>query len=250
MSARFAKISGWHWVALGTLLLSAIAIAATAVPQVTAQVPVVARAVSAAPAAMQPATPSTVPVAAPAVVKPVSAKFGTKPFWSDLTETQKAALAPLAADWPGIDVFRKKKWIEIASRFPSMKPAEQHRLQERMRVWAKLSPDERRVAREIYTRTKTLGSSEKSAQWLEYQQLPEAEKHRLASDLAAKKRVANLPTSPAVLKPPAAVKPSEIPALAKPMLVLPPAAPAVIAPLPAEPVPVAPPAPQPIPMIN
>lgn len=251
MSVRLARISRLPWSVLATLLLSALA--------TTALAPVSAlTSVAAANYGTRQANLATTPVS-PATTKPVVAKPDTKPYWSDLTETQKVALAPLAADWRGIDIFRKKKWLEIASRYPAMKPAEQQRLQQRMREWAKLSPDERRVAREIYTRTKTLGADEKSAQWLEYQQLPEAEKHRLSSDLAAKRRVANLPTAPMVSKPTVATKPSEIPVLAKPsptkpVPMLPPATPTAVAPLPAEVVPVAPPvsvpAPQPIPMIN
>ena len=133
----------------------------------------------------------------------------TRPLWNELTATQKNALAPLASDWNNIEVFRKKKWLEIGDRFVTMNPDEQLRVQERMRDWAKLTPDERRVAREIYTRTKKLNADEKSAQWQQYQELPEEQKKKLASDIAAKKRVSNLPAVPLHGKPVALPKPFE-----------------------------------------
>ncbi len=133
-----------------------------------------------------------------------SSKAEARPLWSELTETQRLALAPLESEWSKIDTFRKKKWLQISSRFTSMKPDEQQRLQEKMRVWAKLSPDERRHAREVYSRTKSLDAEQKSAQWQQYQQLPDTEKMRLSKDITAKKHVANLPTTAAapLIKPP------------------------------------------------
>jgi hypothetical protein len=92
---------------------------------------------------------------------------------------------------------RKQKWLEIANRFSSMKPDEQARVHERMRDWLKMTPDERRVVRENYTRTKKIGPSQKSEQWEKYQQLPEEQKKKLAADAAiarGKKQVANLPS--------------------------------------------------------
>ena len=133
-----------------------------------------------------------------------SVKAESHPFWVELTPAQRIALSPLESEWSKIDAFRKKKWLEISSRYASMKPDEQQRLQEKMRIWAKLSPEQRRHAREVYSRTKSLDAEQKSAEWQQYQKLPENEKKRLAKDIAAKKHVANLPTVPAapIIKPP------------------------------------------------
>jgi hypothetical protein len=67
-------------------------------------------------------------------------------------------------------------------------------MQERMRDWVTLTPDQRRVARESYARAEKLGPDQKSAKWQEYQQLSEEQKNRLAEEALAKKRVTNLPT--------------------------------------------------------
>ena len=137
------------------------------------------------------------PVAAPAkpAVKP---KPLDKPLWASLTPAQKIALAPIADKWDPADSVRKQKWLEIANRFASMKPDEQARVHERMRDLFEMSPEERRVVRENYTRAKKIDPSQKSEQWEKYQQLPEEKKKQLAEEAASartKKQVANLPSA-------------------------------------------------------
>ncbi len=116
-----------------------------------------------------------------------------KPRWADLSPAQQQALAPLATEWDSLEAVRKNKWLAIANKFPGMRPEEQQRIQERMRDWVKLTPEQRRLARENYVRAKKLNPDQKSAQWEQYQQLPEEEKKKLATDAAAKKKVATLP---------------------------------------------------------
>jgi hypothetical protein len=99
----------------------------------------------------------------------------------------------MASEWDKLNATQKKKWLAISSKFASLKPDQQLRLQNRMRDWAKLTPEQRRVARESYSRAKKLNPSEKTAEWQQYQQLSEEQKKKLAADAATKKRVANLP---------------------------------------------------------
>jgi hypothetical protein len=117
-----------------------------------------------------------------------------KPLWADLTLAQQQALAPLESEWDKLDSFRKNKWLTIGNKFASMKPDEQQRVQERMRDWVKLTPEQRRIARESYARAKKLNPDQKSAQWEQYQQLPEEQKKKLAADAASKKPVTTLPS--------------------------------------------------------
>jgi len=116
----------------------------------------------------------------------------SRPTWTELTPAQQQALAPLASEWDKLDGFRKHKWLVIGKRFSSMKPEEQRRLQERMRDWAKLTPEQRRLARESYARAKRLNQAQKSAQWAKYQQLPAEQRRKLAAT-AARKHVVTLP---------------------------------------------------------
>ena len=95
---------------------------------------------------------------------------------------QKQALAPLSADWETLERQRKLKWLEVANRYPGMKPEEQQRSQERMREWTRLTPEQRRVARDTYARVQTL-PPEKRAELLEkYQNLPEEKKRQLEAE--------------------------------------------------------------------
>jgi hypothetical protein len=170
----------------------------------------------AAPSAPAPVTaPGTVPATTPATAAPAAQlppqvpaatagpgtpKAGTsqglvRPLWSELTPLQQQALAPLAGEWDQLDTFRKGKWLAIGNRYHSMKPDEQNRVQERMREWIKLTPEQRKMARESFARAKKLDSTQKNEHWQQYQQLPEEQKKKLAEDATAKKKVATLPSA-------------------------------------------------------
>lgn len=101
------------------------------------------------------------------------AKKPTRPAWSELSPSQQQVLAPLQGEWDNFDSTRRKNWVSIADRYPTMKPAEQQRLKKRMQEWAQLTPEERRAAREQYQTLKKLPSRERKEvrqRWQEYQQ--------------------------------------------------------------------------------
>jgi hypothetical protein len=145
-----------------------------------------------------PAAPAAAAAKPPtAGTKSPAPRQNDKPLWNTLSKPQQVALEPLAGEWDKMEGLRKQKWLEIANRFSSMKPDEQARVHERMRDWIKMTPEQRRVVRENYTRTKKIDPGEKSQQWEQYQQLPAEQKKQLAAEAAsarAKKQVANLPT--------------------------------------------------------
>jgi len=146
-----------------------------------------------------------------------------RPLWIELTPAQRQALAPLAAEWDGLDAVRKKKWLEVAAKYAQMSPVEQQRMQTRMREWAQLTPEQRRIARESYARAKKLDADQKSAKWELYQSLPDEEKQKLAADAEKKKNVVNLPR---------AIDSRNKPVPAKPALPVLPSAPAEVANIP------------------
>ncbi|MCW7541495.1 DUF3106 domain-containing protein [Aquabacterium sp. A7-Y] len=117
-------------------------------------------------------------IAAPAV----AARGG--PAWSELSPSQQAALEPLRREWAGIDEPRKRKWLAIATRFPSMSADEKQRLQERMSAWVRLSPQERRTARINYSDAKDVSPQERRDRWAAYQALSEEERRKLARQAA------------------------------------------------------------------
>lgn len=96
-----------------------------------------------------------------------------KPAWTELSPAQQQVLAPLQAEWEQLDTVRRKKWVSIADRYPTMKPREQERLQKRMQEWAKLTPAERKVAREKYQSLKKQPPQKRDEvkrRWQEYEQ--------------------------------------------------------------------------------
>ncbi|WP_257009051.1 DUF3106 domain-containing protein, partial [Burkholderia sp. AU4i] len=101
--------------------------------------------------------------------------------WARLTPAQHAALAPFADQWDGFSDARKRKWLKIASRFAKLTPDDQKRLQDRMTEWARMTPEQRRVARENYQSAKELSAQARERAWKAYQQLPEEQKERLAA---------------------------------------------------------------------
>ncbi|MBW8074678.1 DUF3106 domain-containing protein, partial [Metallibacterium scheffleri] len=68
--------------------------------------------------------------------------------WQHLSPMQREALAPLQREWPRFSADRKRKWLNIAARYPAMSPQQRQMLQRRMVEWVHMSPRQRRIARE------------------------------------------------------------------------------------------------------
>lgn len=124
-----------------------------------------------------------------------SAHKATKPRWAELTPAQREALEPLATEWDQIPLARKKKWLEIGNKMALMTPAEKGRVQERIRDWVKLTPEQRRVARSNYAQAQKIEKAEIITQWQRYQQLTEEQKKELAVlGVPPKNQVVNPPS--------------------------------------------------------
>ena len=120
------------------------------------------------------------PKASPQIGTPVpAAEQGAR--WQELNPGQRAALRPLEHSWPGIDANQKQKWLEIATRFPTLQPDEKTRIQARMTEWARLSAEQRREARVNYQQAKQVAPRDRRSQWEAYQSLPPEEKNKLAA---------------------------------------------------------------------
>ncbi|BAN23594.1 DUF3106 domain-containing protein [Caballeronia insecticola] len=135
------------------------------------------------------ATPSA--AAAPVGGSGATADAGTSPLaalspegplsWSHLSEAQHVALAPFATQWDSFSDERKRKWLKIASRFHRMSPDAQKHLQQRMEEWVRLTPDQRKVARENYQVSKSVPLENREKAWDAYQKLSEEQKKKLAA---------------------------------------------------------------------
>jgi Protein of unknown function (DUF3106) len=129
----------------------------------------------------QPAS-EVAPKAAAKKAKPAAkAKPATRPAWAELTADQQMILAPLKPEWEWLEVEQRRKWIGVAKRYPNMTPKGQERVQRRMQAWAKLTPEQRREARENYKRLAKAREEKRqqlSQRWAEYQALSPAERER------------------------------------------------------------------------
>ncbi len=113
-----------------------------------------------------------------------------KPTWQQLTPMQQAALGPLQSEWPHFDADRKRKWLNIAARYPAMSPEQRTTLHQRMVEWVRMSPQQRRQARENFLATGKAPLDSRKQAWERYKKLPEAEKRALAREA---KRPPHLP---------------------------------------------------------
>ena len=126
------------------------------------------------------------------------------PTWAELTQEQQHILAPLATDWDKLDAQRRRKWLGIVKRFPTMAPEEQAKVQRRMQPWAKLTPEERRAARERYKNLQKLPPDKRQSlrqQWEEYQRLPEERRRQLEAAGKAPKPAPKSPAKPSASVP-------------------------------------------------
>lgn len=115
---------------------------------------------------------------------PTTAVIGTppQPGWNLLSTQQKSILTPLSSEWDKMDNIRRKKWLGIAERYPSMKPDEQSRVQDRMREWANLAPEQRAKIRDSYKEFNQLPAEQKQVvkqKWEAYSNLTPEEKQRV-----------------------------------------------------------------------
>jgi hypothetical protein len=133
-----------------------------------------------------------------------------EPAWTRLTQQQRQALSPLERDWPKLDSSRKSKWLEVATRFPTMPLADQQRVQERMNEWARMSPSERGRARLSFQQSKQFSPEEKQARWEAYQALPDDERQALANHSPPRGDRPRLPNASAPLSNGVQTKPADI----------------------------------------
>lgn len=101
--------------------------------------------------------------------------------WRDLSSSQRSALQPLERDWHVISANQKQKWLEIATRYPTLQPVEKTRIQARMTEWAKLTAEQRRDARVNYQHAQQVAPKDRRSQWEAYKALSPEEKSKLAA---------------------------------------------------------------------
>lgn len=94
-----------------------------------------------------------------------------QPLWSDLSAGQQAVLEPFRAQWNGWSAAEKRSWVKLADQVPKMSEQARARADERIREWATLTPEQRRLARQNYRLAKRLPPDERQAQWERYREM-------------------------------------------------------------------------------
>lgn len=94
-----------------------------------------------------------------------------QPLWSELAPAQRGVLAALEAQWNALPRTSKRSWLQLADQVPAMKPAEREKALARIREWAALTPEQRRLARNNYRLAQGLDQGERAATWEQYQSM-------------------------------------------------------------------------------
>ena len=141
----------------------------------------------------------------------VWAQGGARPAWSELTNPQREALAPLAREWASLDADRKRKWLEVAAKYPNLSPGGKQKMHERMSEFARLTPEQKNTARENFRKAYAVPAEERQAKVQKFQELPEDKKKELADRAATKAETPRRPT------PDSKVKPAQPPARTEPL---------------------------------
>jgi hypothetical protein len=137
---------------------------------------------AAGPALAQPPAPA--PATGPSAAH---TRVISHPLWRELSPEQHEALAPLASDWDKIEENRKKKWLEIAAKYPNLSAEGKKRVHERMPQLARLTQEQRETTRENFVKAYSLPPGQRQVLTQRYQELPEERKKALAAQAHTKK---------------------------------------------------------------
>ena len=128
---------------------------------------------------------SAAPAVPAAAAKPLAGSAPVaRPAWSELSAAQREALAPLQDDWESFERDRKRKWLEVATKYPRMTPEAQQHLHERMLEFVRLTPEQRRTARENFKKAYQLPLEQRQQLVDQFKALPPEKRQELADKAA------------------------------------------------------------------
>jgi len=81
--------------------------------------------------------------------------------WDQLSDQQRAVLAPLEATWSGLPEYQRRRLVGTADAYPGMGRLQQQRLTSRLLQWSQLSLEQRNLARARFKEWKALPSGER-----------------------------------------------------------------------------------------
>lgn len=162
-------------------------------------------------------TPEASPKLTPAPASSASTKKAeSSPTWQSLNASQKTALAPLHKLWPEINEAQKRKWLALSVNFSDRSDEEQEKMQARMKDWAKLTPQQRALARLNFAEVQQVTLDERKTKWEAYQSLSRDERQELTKGHPPAPNSAAIATRPvppqklAVLPTPKSSQPTQL----------------------------------------
>nr|WP_294839601.1 DUF3106 domain-containing protein [uncultured Methylotenera sp.] len=105
--------------------------------------------------------------------------------WSELNDSQRKVLNPLASEWDTLRPWQREKMLDIARDYPKMNAEKQALVKERLSNWSRMTPYERENARKRHQQFNALPADKKSElrrKWQEYQKLSESERAKLRAE--------------------------------------------------------------------
>ncbi len=139
-----------------------------------------------------------------------------QPLWSELSAFQRETLAPLEPSWNSLPLAKKRSWLALTEKMPRMSSAERAKAQVRIREWASLSPEQRRMARNNYRLAKSLDRDERVATWESYRQMTPEQRSVLRANGWTSNTAARHAGSPTGLAKEAARPIAVVPAATRP----------------------------------
>jgi hypothetical protein len=83
-----------------------------------------------------------------------------EPLWTDLSLAQRGVLEPFGKQWNTWSTQEKRVWVALADKFPQYTGPQQARARQRIKDWAALTPEQRRLARSNYRMAHQLPKAE------------------------------------------------------------------------------------------
>ncbi|MDD2915716.1 MAG: DUF3106 domain-containing protein [Gallionella sp.] len=120
-----------------------------------------------------------------------SSAIAAEKSWHSLTPVQQEALAPLSQQWDKLPELEQHDLLNTASRFPHLTPEQKLRFHSRLETWSKLTPTQRKAAREKYRAFKNV-PTEKQEQ---VKQMVKQEQARREQTMKAQQAADGIPES-------------------------------------------------------
>src|SRR3989344_369661 len=123
----------------------------------------------------------------------VAPTTGAPSDWSQLSASQRKALAPLASQWASLAPSSRVKWVEVARRLNQLAPPEQARVQGGMAGGTALPSDQRGEARLRYQQSRQLPAGQRQEKWQAYHAMFHEEKQDLGRQAQRRSKPVMLP---------------------------------------------------------